>query len=110
MSVWRIALRASTVRPLALTALLLTVGAPAFAQVSFVGDWAGRYHEDQPDRVPGQEPGDFSGIPLNEAGRFFAHSWSADWYSVLEHQCAPYPLPYIFFGPNQFRISEERNP
>ena len=29
---------------------------PAFAQVSFVGDWSGRYHEDQPDRVPGEEP------------------------------------------------------
>ena len=91
-------------------AIVLAAASPAFAQVSFVGDWAGRYHEDQPDRVPGQEPGDFSGIPLNEAGRFYADSWSADWYSVLEHQCAPYTLPYIFIGPNQFRISEERNP
>ncbi|MEP7310619.1 MAG: MBL fold metallo-hydrolase [Acidobacteriota bacterium] len=91
-------------------AIVLAAAAPASAQVSFVGDWAGRYHEDQPDRVPGQEPGDFSGIPLNEAGRFYADSWSADWYSVLEHQCAPYTLPYIFVGPNQFRISEERNP
>ena len=32
------------------------------------GSGAGRYHEDQPDRVPGEEPGDFSGIPLNDAG------------------------------------------
>jgi len=94
----------------ALAVLLLTAAAPSMAQVSFIGDWAGRYHEDQPDRVPGLEPGDFSGIPLNDAGRFFADSWSADWYSVLEHQCAPYTLPYIFFGPNQFRISEDRNP
>ena len=31
-------------------------------------------------------------------------------HSVLEHQCAPYTLPYMFFGPNQFRIWEERHP
>ena len=29
---------------------------------------------------------------------------------MLEHQCAPYTLPYMFFGPNQFRIWEERQP
>jgi glyoxylase-like metal-dependent hydrolase (beta-lactamase superfamily II) len=29
---------------------------------------------------------------------------------VLEHQCAPYTLPYMFFGPNQFRIWEEKHP
>ena len=51
-------------------AIVLAAASPAFAQVSFVGDWAGRYHEDQPDRVPGEEPGDFSGIPLNEAAPF----------------------------------------
>jgi len=26
---------------------------PAAAQVNFSGEWSGRYHEDQPDRVPG---------------------------------------------------------
>jgi cyclase len=82
---------------------------PADAQVNFVGEWAGRYHEDQPDRVPGEEPGDFSGVPLNEAARLFADSWDVARHSVLEHQCAPYTLPYIFFGPNQFRIWQEHN-
>ena len=91
-------------------AVLLVATTPARAQVSFVGDWAGRYHEDQPDRVPGEEPGDFSGIPLNEAGLMFAEAYDAARHSVLEHQCAPYTLPYMFFGPNQFRIFEERQP
>jgi glyoxylase-like metal-dependent hydrolase (beta-lactamase superfamily II) len=84
--------------------------APAFAQVSFVGDWSGRYHEDQPDRVPGEEPGDFSGLPINDAARMFGDSWDVARHSVLEHQCAPYTLPYMFFGPNQFRIWETKNP
>jgi len=91
-------------------AILLVAAAPSFAQVSFVGDWSGRYHEDQPDRVPGEEPGDFSGIPLNDAARRFGDAWDVARHSVLEHQCAPYTLPYMFFGPNQFRIWEERHP
>ena len=94
-----------------LAAVVLVIGvSPAFAQVSFVGDWTGRYHEDQPDRVPGEEPGDFSGLPINDAARLFGDSWDVARHSVLEHQCAPYTLPYMFFGPNQFRIWEEKQP
>jgi glyoxylase-like metal-dependent hydrolase (beta-lactamase superfamily II) len=91
-------------------AALVLAASPAFAQVSFVGDWSGRYHEDQPDRVPGEEPGDFSGLPINDAARMFGDSWDVARHSVLEHQCAPYTLPYMFFGPNQFRIWETKNP
>jgi len=94
-----------------LAVIVLVIGAsPVFAQVSFVGDWSGRYHEDQPDRVPGEEPGDFSGLPINDAARMFGDSWDVARHSVLEHQCAPYTLPYMFFGPNQFRIWETKNP
>jgi cyclase len=91
-------------------AALVAAAAPASAQISFVGEWNGRYHEDQPDRVPGEEPGDFSGVPINEAARMFGDSWDVTRHSVLEHQCAPYTLPYMFFGPNQFRIWEEKHP
>ena len=59
--IWRVGVAAAW-------ALVITSG-PAFAQVSFAGEWSGRYHEDQPDRVPGEEPGDFSGVPINEAAR-----------------------------------------
>ena len=90
-------------------ALVVLSAAPAFAQVNFVGEWTGRYHEDQPDRVPGEEPGDFSGVPINEAARLFGDSWDVARHSVLEHQCAPYTIPYMFFGPNQFRIWQEHN-
>ena len=89
--------------------LVLLGAAPVFAQINFVGEWTGRYHEDQPDRVPGEEPGDFSGVPLNEAARLFGDSWDVARHSVLEHQCAPYTLPYMYFGPNQFRIWQEHN-
>ena len=101
---------ARSIRRLLLALIVLAAAVPASAQVSFVGEWAGRYHEDQPDRVPGEEPGDFSGIPLNDAARRFGDAWDVARHSVLEHQCAPYTLPYMFFGPNQFRIWEEKNP
>jgi glyoxylase-like metal-dependent hydrolase (beta-lactamase superfamily II) len=90
-------------------ALAVLAAGPVFAQVNFVGEWSGRYHEDQPDRVPGEEPGDFSGLPINDAARFYGDSWDVTRHSVLEHQCAPYTMPYIFFGPNQFRIWQEHN-
>ena len=89
--------------------LVVLAAVPAFAQINFVGEWSGRYHEDQPDRVPGEEPGDFSGVPINDAARLFADSWDVARHSILEHQCAPYTLPYMFFGPNQFRIWQEHN-
>jgi glyoxylase-like metal-dependent hydrolase (beta-lactamase superfamily II) len=95
---------------LAVAAMALLLPGVAAAQISFVGEWSGRYHEDQPDRVPGEEPGDFSGLPINEAARAFGDAWDVGRHSVLEHQCAPYTLPYMFFGPNQFRIWEEHNP
>jgi glyoxylase-like metal-dependent hydrolase (beta-lactamase superfamily II) len=106
-AVFRGSLRAAA---LLIFAVFSVCAAPAAAQVSFVGDWSGRYHEDQLDRIPGEEPGDFSGVPLNEAARLYGDSWDEARFSVLEHQCAPYTLPYIFFGPNQFRIWERRNP
>jgi glyoxylase-like metal-dependent hydrolase (beta-lactamase superfamily II) len=89
---------------------LAIVAAPAFGQVSFVGDWTGRYHEDQPDRVPGEEPNNYAGLPVNEAARMYADSWDVERTTVLEHQCQPYTMPYLFHGPLQFRIWEERQP
>ena len=48
------------------------VGAPAFAQVDFSGEWAPRFWEDQPERVPGPELGDYLGLPINDAARLRA--------------------------------------
>src|SRR5215510_12596426 len=90
--------------------LALVVVAPASAQLSIVGEWAGRYHEDQGDRVPGDVQGDFTGVPINEAGRRYAESYDVRRVNLLEHQCEPYNLPHIYRGPLQFRIWEEKDP
>jgi len=50
---------------------------PAFAQTDFSGMWGQRYYEDQEERAPGGELGDYTGLPLNDAARLRADSWDA---------------------------------
>jgi hypothetical protein len=87
----------------------LALATPAFAQVSLVGEWSPRYHEDQPDRIPGPELGDYTGLPLTEGARLAAYSWDASRLTLREHQCKVHNGPYILHGPIQFRLSEERD-
>jgi hypothetical protein len=87
----------------------LAVG-PAFAQIDLVGEWAGRYHEDFDDRVPGDVQGDFTGVPLNDAARRYAEAFDVTRVSLLEHQCQPYNMPHIYRGPLQFQMSVEKDP
>ena len=98
------------IRGFLLLVLTLLVCAPAYSQLSIIGEWAGRYHEDQGDRVPGDVNGDFTGVPINEAGRRYAESWDVRRVNLLEHQCQPYNLAHIYRGPLQFRIWEEKHP
>ena len=82
----------------------------ALAQVSLVGEWSPRYHEDQPDRGPGPALGDYTGLPITAGVRLFAETWDAARLSIPEHQCKVHISPYIYHGPLQVRISEDRDP
>jgi hypothetical protein len=90
-------------------AAAIAAATPAFAQVSLVGEWSPRYHEDQPDRIPGPELGDYTGLPLTDGARLAADSWDASRLTLREHQCKVHNGPYILHGPIQFRVSEERD-
>jgi len=83
---------------------------PGFAQISLVGEWSPRYHEDQPDRIPGPELGDYTGLPLTAGARLAADSWDAARLTLREHQCKVHISPYIYHGPLQVRIWEEKDP
>jgi hypothetical protein len=89
---------------------LAVAAGTARAQLSLVGEWTGRYHEDQGDRVPGDVQGDFTGVPLNDAARKFAEAFDVTRVAVLEHQCQPYNVAHIYRGPIQFRIWEDKDP
>jgi hypothetical protein len=103
----------STVKRVGLGGLTLTLmmaaSATTFAQVSLAGEWSPRYHEDQPDRIPGPELGDYTGLPLTDGARLAADSWNASRLTLREHQCKVHIGPYILHGPIQFRISEEKD-
>src|SRR5690242_4514051 len=63
------------VRRSTVIAFLFLASIPGFAQMNIEGEWAGRYHEDQGDRVPGDVQGDFTGVPLNDAARRYAEAF-----------------------------------
>ncbi len=88
-----------------LLVVLFTV--PAFAQVDPSGEWAPRFHEDQPERIPGPEIGDYLGLPINDAARLRADSWDASLLTLPEHQCKPHPADYSPRGPANLRITKE---
>src|SRR5262245_7199804 len=83
------------------------VSAPAFAQVDFSGLWANRYHEDQPERSPGGELGDYTGVPINDAARLRADSWDAALYGLKEWQCRPHNAAYMWRSVHPARITKE---
>jgi hypothetical protein len=92
--------------------LVAGVSAPAFAQAGadFSGVWQPRYHEDQPDRIPGPELTDYTGLPINDSARQYANSWDPSRLTLPEEQCRVHVSPYIYRGPLNLRIWEEKDP
>jgi len=99
---------------LALVSLAGTV-TPVYAQAAgagtdFVGVWQPRYQEDQPERIPGPELRDYLGLPISDAARQFADSWDPSRITLPEEQCRVHVSPYIYRGPTNLRIWEEKHP
>ena len=84
---------------------------PAAAQLDLTGEWAPIYHENGPERLPGPELGDYTELPLNEAGRLAADSWDADRISVVqEYQCRPHGSDYALRGLGNQRVTRDIDP
>ena len=97
-------------KPVVVAALLLVaLGTPgrAFAQIDLSGVWAPIFHEDQPERVPGPDVGDYAGLPINDAARLKADTWDASLLTLPEHQCKPHPSTYGFRGVGNLRITPD---
>jgi glyoxylase-like metal-dependent hydrolase (beta-lactamase superfamily II) len=80
---------------------------PASAQVDLSGMWAPIFHEDQIERVPGPDIGDYAGLPINDAARMRADSWMSSLLTLPEHQCKPHPSTYGFRGVGNLRIAAD---
>ena len=88
---------------------LMAAATPARAQVDFSGEWAPIRAEDHTPN-PNVFPGDYVGLPMNEASRVRADSWSASDWTLAEWQCRPHPAGYITRGPSQLSITKTVDP
>ena len=93
---------------IALLGLVLWPSA-ALARIDLSGSWGARYHEDFSERIPGPELANFLGLPINESARQWALSWDPSRLTLPEHQCQVHVSPYIYRGPLQLRIWEDRD-
>jgi len=87
-----------------------TLSAPLHAEVDLAGEWADKYHEEWPERIPGPDVVDYTGLPLNNAARMKADSWEASVQTLPERQCIAHPFPYSLRGPANLKIWPELDP
>jgi cyclase len=81
------------------------------AMIDISGEWGSRLHEDVGYRGTGPALGDYTGVPLNDAGIEQAESWNAEQLSAPEEQSKPHPVQYSMRGPGtDFRISKIFDP
>ena len=90
-------------------AVVVALATPAYAQFDVTGEWGQRRHEDAPERGPGPDLGDYTGLPVNSAAIQRADSWSSSRLTVPEYQCRPHPADYSPRGPANLRIWETVN-
>ena len=62
--------------------VMLLGAAPAFAQIDFSGEWAPIRAEDHTPN-PNVLPGDYVGLPISDAARMRADTWSASQWTCL---------------------------
>jgi hypothetical protein len=91
-------------------AVLALAARPASAQIDLSGIWAPIMHEDQAERAPGPEIGDYAGLPITDAARSRGLTWDASLLTMPEHQCQPHPSTYGFRGVGNLRIWVEQDP
>src|SRR5687768_17823882 len=104
---------AATTRDSARNAIIVTLiacaaGGASAQNVDFSGGWMPLYHEDGPERLPGPELGDYSGIPVTDEARLRADSYDADRISVVtEYQCRQHSADYSMRGLATLRIDSQ---
>src|SRR5579863_848940 len=85
--------------------LLLLPSGLAWGQSDILGEWSPRVYND------GMDIGDYTGIPLNDAGRLRAESWHPDQIDLPENMCRPHPIDIgLRVSVSQLRITPELDP
>lgn len=98
-----------TARVPSLVLVLMALAVPASAQIDISGEWTPIRAEDHTSN-PNVLPGDYVGLPITDASRMRADSWSASDWTLPEWQCRPHPAGYITRGPSQLSITKDVDP
>jgi cyclase len=96
-------------------AILFLSSIPLYAQenqpVDLTGTWRWIAHEDWFERQKGADPGQYWGIPLNDAARMRADTYDEEWISASEIlQCRPRPTGHQQLGLDPLRIDRVEDP
>jgi hypothetical protein len=90
------------------------VSAPVFGQTVRVEpgfDLTGTYVSTPNEEITGNPLlVDYLGLPINEAARAWALAWNPARLDSPEHQCEAHAVTYLYGGPGNLRIWEERDP
>jgi len=90
--------------------LLALVAVPSSAQVDLAGVWTNPGHMDWLDHGRGPDLVDYVGLPINDAARVKALSYSAAVQTEQQRQCEYYTPAYVVFGPFGLNIWNETDP
>ena len=80
---------------------------PARAQVDISGTYS---QTASPDNTTDPFIGDYTGLPINDAERFRADSWTAEKWDQEQHECEPHPADYAPRAPGGLRIWPDLDP
>ena len=90
--------------------MLLCAALPIFAEIDLSGSWAAINDEDSMERGAGPYPDDWTGIPLNAAGKAKALSFEQSMISMPERICWFQTNWYISGGPFGLRMWAQPDP
>ena len=75
------------------TAPLLAQGKGAGSPIDLTGTWTKIRSEDTHERGSGPDPGEYWGLPVNDAARMRADTYNEEWVtSSYILQCRPHPV------------------
>ncbi|HLK46546.1 MAG TPA: hypothetical protein VKT49_00345 [Bryobacteraceae bacterium] len=103
------------IRGLQLASVLLA--APAFAQfagsagasaaIDLTGNWTPIPHEES---LGNPAIAEYYGVPITDGAREWGLAWDPSRLTLPEHQCQVHVAPYIYGGPLNLRIWDEKDP
>jgi len=94
-------------------AAISPISAQERSPIDLTGTWRWIHHEDayEMGQGPGADPGQYSGLPLNDAARMRADTYSEEWVSTSPLlQCRPRSVTYQPFGLDPMRIDQYVDP